>query len=58
MLYSNVLEDKKDLTTDKIPQATVQKLTGERFFGAVRAIQVSLKAMEIQILKKMDASSR
>jgi hypothetical protein len=58
MLYSNVIEDKKAMTTKIIPQAVVQKLTGERFFGAVRAIRVSLAAMEIQILKKMDAFSR
>ncbi|MDD1742276.1 MAG: hypothetical protein LUQ47_02975, partial [Methanotrichaceae archaeon] len=58
MLYSNVVENKKDLATEKIPQAVVQKLTGERLFGAVRAIRVSLEAMEIQILKKMDAFSR
>jgi glycosidase len=58
MLYSNVVEDKKNLTTEKIPRAVVQKLTGERFFGPVRAIRVSLQAMEIQILKKMAASSR
>ena len=58
MLYSNVVDGEKDLTSKKIPQAVVQKLNGERFFGQVRAIRLYMGAMEIQILKKMDVSSQ
>jgi hypothetical protein len=52
LLYSNIDPKKKALTVKSIPQAIVQKLNGERFSGPLRACQVSLEAMEIQILKK------
>ncbi|MDD1757938.1 MAG: hypothetical protein LUQ22_04315 [Methanotrichaceae archaeon] len=59
MLYSNVMQEQKnDLTTERIPQATVQKLNGECLFGQVRAIRVILEPMEIQILKKRESSAQ
>lgn len=54
MLYSNIKIDNGELATRKIPTAFVQTISGERMFGPVRAISVTLKPMEIQILKKKD----
>lgn len=52
MLYSNLKTDDRELATRKIPDASVQKISGEKMFGPVRSLSVTLKPMEIQILKK------
>lgn len=57
VLFSNMTKEMKELTTHKISQAMVQKISGERLFGPVRVLPVVLDPMEIQILKRMDSAS-
>lgn len=51
-LYSNLDQEKRELTAKKIPEAAVQKIDGEKLFGPVRALPLDLEPMEVQIIVK------
>jgi glycosidase len=51
-LYSNLGRERRELKTEKIPDAMVQKIRGERFFGPVRVLPLHLEPMEAQIIRK------
>jgi glycosidase len=52
ILYSNLSQEKRELKTETIPEAIVQKIDGEKLFGPVRVLPLALEPMEAQIIVK------
>jgi glycosidase len=52
LLYSNLGQEGKKLTSKKIPQAAVHKIGGETLFGPLRVLPLALEPMEVQIIMK------